>query len=387
MAETKIVKSFFYFLIIIGFFLGIGKALAHPMPNSVLQLKIKEAYVLGELKSPYIEYQNALSKKFIDLNTLPTYYLKHIKASSNTNQWQTKIDTIYIQNDSIPNFGTYQEIIVKFKLIPVSLTDIRYFTLNFDVITHQVINHQIMVVLCEDWINGVLNDNKTPLLLGTIKYALETDKISPLTIHLEKGSVWKGFKSFCIMGINHIIHGLDHIFFIVLLLLIAPVRNEGKKWSLFQGNTYTFKRFLSISLFFTLGHSFSLFLGTFNLIPFEIGYIEVFITITIILTAIHTIKPIFPSKETMVGLIFGTIHGLAFSESISSLDLTFKPKLISMLGFNLGIEIAQIGIILIVFPLLLFSKYKIYHTFRFWFALTTILLSMFWFYNRIQFLF
>jgi hypothetical protein len=353
------------------------------MPKSYLQLQIKETYIVGTLKAPLADYEKALKQKsFKDIRTLSSYFLDHITAISNNEAWKTKIDTIYTGTQTASDTGKYDEVTLLFKLYPENLKSIRNFDLQLDVITREVYNESIMVFLTEDWENGQLTDDP-PVYLGTTSYNLPLGKTDALPIKLEKGTSFIGFKSMYLLGIDHIIYGLDHMLFIIILLLIAPLKNIDNKWSLFQGTKYTLKRFLSISILFTLGHSISLFLGAFNLIQFRIEYIEILISLTIVASAIHALRPIFPYKESVIGFGFGIIHGLAFSESISGLELSPFNKVVSMLGFNLGIETIQLVIMAVVFPILLISKFKEFHAVRILFATATIVVSLVWFYERV----
>ncbi|SHG82834.1 HupE / UreJ protein [Flavobacterium fluvii] len=363
--------------------LGMGLLYPHPMPKSYLQLQIKESYIVGTLKAPLADYEKALKQKSIkDINTLSSYFLDHIVAQNNNEIWKTKIDTIYTGTQIASDTGKYDEVTLLFKLYPANIKNLRNFDLQLDVITREVFNESIMVFLTEDWENGQLTDDP-PVYLGTTSYNLPLGKTDALPIKLEKGTSFIGFKSMYVLGIDHIIYGLDHMLFIIILLLIAPLRNIDKKWSLFQGTKYTLKRFLSISILFTLGHSISLFLGAFNLIQFRIEYIEILISLTIVASALHALKPVFPYKESLIGFGFGIIHGLAFSESISGLELSPFNKVISMLGFNLGIETIQLVIMAVVFPILLISKFKEFHAVRIVFSIATIVVSLFWFYERV----
>lgn len=379
----KIIKISHIKLYLLFIFLSTGYLYAHPMPKSYMQIKIKETYIAGVLKAPLVEYEKALQKESIkNVNSLSTYFLNHIVAKSGDEVWKTKIDSIYTTYQVASHTDKYDEVTLLFKLYPAHVKNLRNFDLELDVITREIYDHETMVFLTEDWENGQLTDDP-PVYLGTTSYNLPLGKVNPLLIQLEKGTSFKGFKSMYLLGMDHIIYGLDHMLFIIILLLIAPLRNTNTKWSLFQGTKYTLKRFLGISLLFTLGHSISLFLGAFQLIPFRIEYIEILISLTIVISAIHALKPVFPYKESVIGFGFGIIHGLAFSESISGLELSPFNKVISMLGFNLGIETIQLVIMIVVFPILLTSKFKFFHVVRILFATATIVVSLFWLYERV----
>jgi hypothetical protein len=73
---------------------------------------------------------------------------------------------------------------------------------------------------------------------------------------------------------------------------------------------------LAISVAFTLGHSVALLVGAYKLVPVPRAAIEVLIAASIAIAAIHAIRPLFAGREWLVAAAFGTVHGLAFSESV-----------------------------------------------------------------------
>ena len=186
------------------------------------------------------------------------------------------------------------------------------------------------------------------------------------------------------MGMKHIREGLDHILFLFTLLLIAPLSATNNSWSDFQGLKYTLSRFLKISLSFTIGHSITLLAGSFNLINFSPQYIEVLIALSILISAINCLKPIFFHKETIIAGGFGLVHGMAFSASLAGLELDFGAKLMSILGFNLGIEAMQLLIMTCCFPVLLTSKWVFYKWIKNPTAVVTMIVSVAWIVQRIS---
>jgi hypothetical protein len=73
---------------------------------------------------------------------------------------------------------------------------------------------------------------------------------------------------------------------------------------------------------------------------------------------------------------------LAFSEGLKSLQLAPLQKAISIFGFNLGIELMQVIIMALVFPVLLVSKYQIYNPLRVIFAFITVIIAGVWIIER-----
>jgi hypothetical protein len=164
---------------------------------------------------------------------------------------------------------------------------------------------------------------------------------------------------------RHISEGTDHLLFLLVLLLSAPLISKEGKWTGSGGTKYSLIRILKIATAFTIGHSITLIIGAFGFIHPNVKPVEVLIAFSILFTAIHAIKPIFTNKEIYVASGFGLIHGLAFATVLSSLNLETNKLILSLLGFNIGIEIMQLFVIILVMPwLLLLSPFKMYQWVR-----------------------
>ncbi|GGA90940.1 HupE/UreJ family protein [Puia dinghuensis] len=151
------------------------------------------------------------------------------------------------------------------------------------------------------------------------------------------------FKLYFGVGIEHILNpeALDHILFVTALCL----RYQWKDW----------RKVVVLVTAFTIGHSVTLALSALGLVHFATRWIEFFIPLTIVATAINNLmqKPDrieHPSRLPIIyffALFFGLIHGLAFANSL--LSLIGKDNLIlPLLAFNLGIEAAQLVIVAVI---------------------------------------
>jgi hypothetical protein len=183
---------------------------------------------------------------------------------------------------------------------------------------------------------------------------------------------------------HHIQYGLDHLLFIILLILISPLLTENKKWTSFGGWRYTLFRIFKIVTAFTFGHTITLCVFSFFSLNGFSKFIEIGIALTIIFTAIHSIRPIIQNKEIYITFFFGLIHGSAFGITLNGWELSKSQKVLSLLGFNIGIEIMQLIIVLFALPLIYFSKNQQYKTARLLIASLTIFVSTFWLIERVQ---
>ena len=151
---------------------------------------------------------------------------------------------------------------------------------------------------------------------------------------------WVFFK----IGINHVldINGYDHILFLIAL----TVPYSSKDW----------KKILGLVSIFTLGHTLALLLSVFEIVVVKVSLIEFLIPITILITAFYNLLTAGKSSKndsiTFIGIVtlfFGIIHGLGFSNYFKSiLSGEAIDKMLPTLEFALGIEGAQIIIILFV---------------------------------------
>lgn len=141
------------------------------------------------------------------------------------------------------------------------------------------------------------------------------------------------------LGFDHIldINGYDHILYLVTLCAIYHIRD----W----------KKVLLLATAFTIGHSITLALNVFEAVSISKELIETLIPITIILTAIYNLMiDQQPKTNSIIGYIlaigFGLIHGMGISNFLKSLMSPGDSLVMSLLGFNIGVELAQIIIVI-----------------------------------------
>lgn len=158
-------------------------------------------------------------------------------------------------------------------------------------------------------------------------------------------------------GLRHVldIHAYDHVLFLIAL----TVPYAFKDW----------KRVLLLVTFFTLGHTAALILSVFDIIKVNPDVVEFLIPVTILVTALfHLFAAGKSSKKEGISIIafitlfFGIIHGLGFSHYFKTLlPGSATDKLLPLLEFALGIETAQIIVVLVV----LILSYIVQTFFRF----------------------
>jgi hypothetical protein len=354
---------------------GLGTAAAHPMPNSLVVLDLHPGGVTAELQLPLEQLQLAYGHDVaVHPETLiarlgpelKAYIQQHVRpVSSEGNPWTVKVRELSIGASEQTATGPYQELTARLWLQPPAGASARAFTLHYDVIVHQVVTHIALVSVRRDWETGRVSE-ETTTEVGVIRLDVVNNVVPPLVINQAgQGSWWAGFKGMVGLGMRHIAEGTDHLLFLLVLLLPAPLLAQGKRWGRFGGVRYSLVRLLKIVTAFTLGHSVTLLLGALGWVRLPTQPVEILIAVSILVSAAHALRPLFPGREAFVAAGFGLVHGLAFASTLVNLHLNAGPMALSILGFNLGIELMQLFVITLTVPwLLLLSQTPNYRLVR-----------------------
>ncbi|WP_263383543.1 HupE/UreJ family protein [Granulicella arctica] len=192
------------------------------------------------------------------------------------------------------------------------------------------------------------------------------------------------FRSLFHLGIEHIAEGTDHLLFLLALLLPAPLLAAGSSWATSSRVSDGLLRILKIVTAFTLGHSITLALAALGFVHVPSRPVEILIAVSILVSAIHAVRPIFPGREAAIAAFFGLIHGLAFASTLNSLGLGWSERLTGILAFNIGIETMQLIVVAVVLPsLLLLSRTPAYSYLRVPSALFAAIAALGWICQRL----
>lgn len=160
-------------------------------------------------------------------------------------------------------------------------------------------------------------------------------------------SAFKAFVTFVKEGTRHILAGSDHVLF-VFCLVLGALSLPALLWRVTG---------------FTLGHSITLIIGFFGFTPqgsWFIAIIETAIALSIIYAALIAVTSRQGKGATIVTMSIGLLHGLGFSFVLGEILKLDAPNLWqSLLAFNVGVEIGQIGLVVITWPLLMVVMKKV----------------------------
>jgi hypothetical protein len=164
---------------------------------------------------------------------------------------------------------------------------------------------------------------------------------------------WSSFASMVPLGVRHIAEGTDHLLFILVLLLSAPLLAVGGRWTGFAGVRRSGMRLFKVVTAFTIGHSLTLAAAASGWVHAPTRPVETLIAVTILVSAAHAIRPLFPGREAFVAGGFGLVHGLGFATMIAGYGIDPWHTALSVLGFNVGIELMQVVVVAATVPWLL----------------------------------
>ncbi len=151
---------------------------------------------------------------------------------------------------------------------------------------------------------------------------------------------WEASLGFVKLGIEHILTGIDHMLF--LLCLVIPFRRV--------------KPLIPVITAFTLGHSITLIGTAYNLAPLGAWFppfVEAAIAATIFYMAIENIVGANLRRRWIIAALFGLVHGFGFADILrEQLQFAGSYVLLSLVSFNIGIEIGQLLVLCVAVPAL-----------------------------------
>jgi len=372
-------------------------ASAHVVPSTTIELDVHETAISATLTLPASDLATASGIDVVSADgtsdstdpvdvqdgvaeEIAAYLHDHFAVATGSDEWDVEVSDIASTDVEQWGTGEFDAITATATLTPQDPADLRSFTLDYDAVIHQVVSADIYVILHSDWSTGELESART---LGAIQVDTVTGAVPAFTVDLDDGSSWSGFKGMLTLGISHIAEGTDHQLFLLTLLLPAPLLAASRRWHGVVRTGKAVRRITAITIAFTIGHSVTLALGSIGL-PVPQQPIEALIAVSILIAAAHAVRPVFPGREPLVAGLFGLIHGMAFSTTLSDLDLSGSQLALSLLGFNLGIEIMQLVVIVLVLPpLVILARTRAYAPVRLTAAALTAAAATGWLLDRV----
>lgn len=352
-----------------------SSAQAHLTPNSEVKLDVMGGTVSADIIIPASEYAYASGNKADDTaaarEQASRYLTERFTLSSlNGTRWTAKVSDVRLDQVQGPPdlFAT-----VTFKA--PARADLRSFTVNWRAVVGEVPDHFAIFILSRDFEGRVGNAGR---IVGIARHSEED-----IEVVLDAPSRLITAANAAKLGAAHILGGLDHLAFLLMLLLVVPLFARDKFWRTGKPTGRAIMGVVKVVTGFTIGHSITLsgaVIGNWNL---PSAPVEILIAVSVLVTAIHALRPIFPGREILVSSVFGLVHGLGFAGFILELDPDLSENFVTLAGFNVGIELVQLTIVAIVAPLFMYLARHSWFTIpRIALAVSGAALSIFWIVQR-----
>ncbi len=157
--------------------------------------------------------------------------------------------------------------------------------------------------------------------------------------------------AFVVEGIWHIWMGFDHVLFLLTLLLPSVVLLRIAQMDGRTGFYVTTLDVLKIVTAFTVAHSLTLTLAVLDWVSLPSRLVESGIALTVLLGALNNLHPVLEERRWVAAFLFGLIHGFGFAGALKALNLPAGDLALSLFGFNLGVEIGQLAIVIVFVPI------------------------------------
>lgn len=215
----------------------------------------------------------------------------------------------------------------------------------------------------------------------TINTYVFSDQNRTFSFDALAGGTSRQFVLFIKEGMNHIFKGYDHMLFLVALVLPAVYFRRRRKYEPQEHFRPVFFATVKVITAFTAAHTLSLCLTTFSIVsPPPSRLVEGLVAFTILLTALNNMYPILEERLWFAGFGFGLVHGIGYASVLSDLGLTGWELAVPLVGFNVGVELAQTLIVGAFLPFAyLLRRTRFYHwTFLVGGSILTAILASIW---------
>lgn len=334
--------SFLITLVALLLFVNVPTALAHPADITVTDFFVERDWDNIEIEDTHLRAVHSINwfEAMEKLDPDPTVTAEAMVAD--LNQYETTIALYLEDNLTVTNAGercSFENIFIPPQTAP-ELMAVGFF-FNFDIVCEAPIGE---ITVTADFLL-----EKYPLQSNFVTfYRFPGNLIATDSLSVEKPTVTQVLgnpeanqtpadllATFVYEGVRHIVPlGLDHILFIATVFLIAG----------------SVRRVVLYSLLFTVAHSITLALTVFGVIVPSSSWIEAIIALSIIILAIDAIYPFVPRLwQGAVIFGFGLFHGMGFASVLTELGLPDGAEALALFGFNVGVEIGQLGIILLLY--------------------------------------
>ncbi|RZI85476.1 MAG: HupE/UreJ family protein [Rubrivivax sp.] len=169
---------------------------------------------------------------------------------------------------------------------------------------------------------------------------------------------WHSLGRFVQDGMHHIAIGADHILFLLSLLLVSVWQRPQQArwwpplsaWRPRPGWRASLGEVLKLVTAFTVAHSITLALAAFGVLSPPSRWVEALIALSVLVAALDNLLPLLRAPRWIVVFGFGLVHGFGFAGALQDLGLARGDLAAPLLGFNLGVELGQLALVALTWP-------------------------------------
>jgi hypothetical protein len=365
-------------------------AQAHRNDESYLYLDVGDASLSGRVELPYGDLREVLGLRLAgtaddvlaeleaDLGRIQAYAAENTAIGDSSGAWPLSFDGVELlfDDDVGPNGLGY--VLLPYTVdLPLEAVP-QLIDVTFTPFLAEIPDRNNIALVSNDWQRGVIDQETNELLVLN-------DGSPTGTIDLGDASQWRNFRASIDLGVDHIRTGPDHIFFVVVLLLPAVLVLVLGRWRPAPRFGPSALRILIVATMFTVAHSITFTLAGLDILPLPPSkFVETVIALSIAAAALYNLKPIFGHREWIIAFVFGLFHGMGFAGLVEDLDIDRSTQLVSLLGRNVGIEIGQLVIIVLTFPMLvLLRRTRVYMPLFYTASIALATLSGLWIIERV----
>lgn len=318
---------------------------AHLTPNSEIRLDFAPGAVTADVVVPQSEFGYATglatNNSPASITAASRYLLSHIAVTAPSGaRWNVELRRLRFETIAGP-----PDLHASLVLVPPLGASDRAFRFDWRVVTGEVPTHFALLVVGGDLVGGTAEARELVGALTAVRPSLTVDR-GDVGLPSLLASAFR-------LGARHIAEGTDHLLFLLALLLPAPLLARGGRWSGRRSTRETLRHLAAIVTAFTIGHSTTLILAALFGARLPAAPVEAGIALSVLVSAIHAARPLFPGREAVVAGLFGLVHGLAFATTIANFGLDLATRATAIIGFNLGIEAVQLLVVFAALPVLM----------------------------------
>jgi hypothetical protein len=171
------------------------------------------------------------------------------------------------------------------------------------------------------------------------------------SLALQAQSGWQTLGQYLKDGVWHIWIGYDHILFLLSLLLPAVLVRAKSEWQPAGSLKRSLIEVLKVVTAFTLAHSITLTLAALHVVSLPSRIVESTIAASVVFAALNNLRGTIEKKRWVMAFVFGLIHGFGFASVLADLGLPQQALALALVGFNLGVEVGQMAIVIVFVPI------------------------------------